>query len=268
MPPDPHFYVAHPGRAFNDFDRDGSAPVVIVSQATARRMWPGQPALHKRLHFATSPELREVVGVTKDVNFANIGEPPQMVAYIPFDQMYQPAAVLHIRTAGPPERMIAPVQAAVQSLNSEVSLVNPGSMNTVIGQALSAPRMIAALFGVFGLLGMTLAVIGVYGVMAYTVQRRTSEIGIRMAVGASPAKVIGMMMRESSVLALAGIALGICGALALTRTVADLLFETSPADPATYATVASLLAATALIAGAIPAWRASRIDPVTALRAE
>jgi len=138
----------------------------------------------------------------------------------------------------------------------------------VIGQALWAPRMAAALFGIFGLLGMSLAVIGVYGVMAYMVMQRTSEIGIRMAVGASPSKVVSMVMGESARLAAAGIALGICGALVLTRTVKSLLFQVSPNDPATYLIVAGLLAATALVAGGVPAWRASRIDPVKALRQE
>jgi predicted permease len=256
------------GRALNDFDRAASAPVLVVSEATARRMWPGQRVLGKRLRFATSPGLWEVVGVVKDVNISNIGEQPQMAAYLPFEQMYQPFVVLHVRTAGPPQLMIAPVQAALQQLNSELALINPGSVQTVMSQALWAPRMAATLFGIFGVLGMTLAVIGVYGVMAYTVLQRTSEIGIRMAVGASPSRVVSMLLKESASLAFAGIAIGICGALALNRTIEGLLFQVSATDPATYLTVAALLAATALIAGAVPAWRASRIDPVKALRVE
>jgi predicted permease len=256
------------GRGISEFDRADSAPVMVLSEATARLMWPGQRAIGKRLHFATAPELREVVGIVKDVAILNVGERPQMVTYFPFDQMYQPGVVLHVRTAGPPDNMIAPVQAAVQSLNSEMALINPGSMQQVMAQALWAPRMAATLFGVFGMLGMTLAVIGVYGVMAYTVLQRTSEIGIRMAVGASPGKVVNMMIGESARLALIGIAVGIGGALALTRKVESLLFQTSASDPATYAAVALLLAATAMIAGGVPAWRAARIDPVKALRQE
>ncbi len=256
------------GRALDDFDRAGATPVIVVSAATAHRMWPGQPAIGKRIRFATSPELWQVVGIAKDVAIANIGEQPQMASYVPFDQVYQPFVVLHVRTTGPPDLMIAPVQATIRRINSELSLVNPGSVQKVLSQALWAPRMAATLFGIFGLLGMTLAVIGVYGVMAYTVLQRTSEIGIRMAVGASPSRVVGMMMGESARLAFAGIAIGICGALALTRTIEGLLFQVSATDPATYLTVAALLAATALIAGAIPAWKASGIDPVKALRAE
>ena len=256
------------GRSFNDFDRLGSTRVTIVSQAFARRMWPGQPALGKRFRFATAPDLVEVVGVVKDHAILNIGETPQPAAWMPLDQVYQPTAVLHIRTAGPPENSIPAVIAAAQSLNSELALINPGTARQVVGQALWPARMAATLFGIFGLLGMTLAVIGVYGVMAYMVVQRTSEIGIRMAIGAKPRSVIAMVLSQSMQLAIAGIILGIAAAFALTRLVGNLLYNISPTDPVTFVTVALILAFTALAAGGIPAWRASRIDPVRALRQE
>ena len=256
------------GRQLNDFDRMTTSKVIVISQATARRLWPGQRAIGKRVHFATSSEYYEVVGIAKDSTVINIGEKPQLIAYMPFDQDYQPAAVLHVRTVGDPDRMIAPVTAAIQALNPELVPINPGSVHAVIAQALWAPRMAAILFGIFGLLGLVLAVIGVYGVMAYTVLQRTSEIGIRMAVGARQGNVVGMILGQSMKLALLGIALGACGAFAITGPVRSLLFDVSPTDPATFLCVAGILAATALIAGGIPAWRASRIDPVLALRQE
>jgi predicted permease len=256
------------GRDLSEFDRATSSKVVLFSEATARRLWPGQRAIGKRLYFATQNDLREVVGITKDTQVANLGEQPQMVAYVPYEQMYQPAVVLHVRTAGPPDRMIAPVQEAVLQMGPDLALLNPGGMEKVIGQALWAPRMAAALFGIFGLLGMALAVIGVYGVMAYMVLQRTSEIGIRMAVGASPTRVVRMMMSESARLAGVGIGVGLAGALMLTRLVGSLLFDVSPSDPIVYAGVVAVLGITALVAGAGPAWRASRIDPVRALRQE
>ena len=256
------------GRPLNALDRAGSARVAVISQATAKHVWPGQKALGKRFRYATSPDLYEVVGIAKDSTVFNIGETPQPIAYLPYDQSYQPFGVLHVRTQGDPLRILPATIAAMQSLNPELALVNPGSVRDVIGQALWAPRMAAALFGVFGLLGMTLAVIGVYGVMAFMVLQRTSEIGIRMAVGARSADVIRMVLGQSMRLAAAGIGIGILGALSLTRLVANLLFNVSPNDPVTFLSVASVLAATALIAGAIPAWRASRIDPVKALRQE
>ena len=247
------------GRQLNDFDRMTTSKVIVISQATARRLWPGQRAIGKRVHFATSSEYYEVVGIAKDSTVINIGEKPQLIAYMPFDQDYQPAAVLHVRTVGDPDRMIAPVTAAIQALNPELVPINPGSVHAVIAQALWAPRMAAILFGIFGLLGLVLAVIGVYGVMAYTVLQRTSEIGIRMAVGARQGNVVGMILGQSMKLALLGIALGACGAFAITGPVRSLLFDVSPTDPATFLCVAGILAATALIAGGIPAWRASRI---------
>lgn len=258
------------GRLLNQFDRAGTRHVAVISEAMAHRFWPGQKATGKRFHFATAAPggLIEVVGVVRQTTVINIGEVPQPVAYMPWEQDYQPFAVLAVRAAMPPERVLPSVTAAVQSLDPDLALLNPSTMQQVIGQALWAPRIAAALFGLFGLLGMVLAVIGVYGVMAYMVLQRTSEIGIRMAMGARAADVIGIVVGQSMRLAGAGIVAGLCAALALTRLLGNLLFNVSPNDPLTFAAVACLLAATALVAGGIPAWRAARIDPVRALRQE
>ncbi|PYT22393.1 MAG: hypothetical protein DMG57_35410 [Acidobacteria bacterium] len=187
---------------------------------------------------------------------------------MPFDQAYQPFAVMHVRTSTSPQHVLPSVMAAVQSLDPDLALLNPATVAEVIGQALWAPRFAAALFGVFGLLGMLLAMVGVYGVMAYMVLQRTSEIGLRMAMGANSSDLMHMVVGQSMRLAVAGIALGICVALALTRLVANLLFDVSPNDPATFLAVVGLLGLTALLAGGVPAWRATRIDPVSALRQE
>jgi predicted permease len=256
------------GRGINDFDRAQSRPVAVISESMARGVWPGQPALGRRFHSATGTDIYEVVGIVKDTTVFNIGEPPQPVVYLPFDQAYQPFAVVHVRTSTRPQNVLPAVMAAVQSLDSNLALLNPATIEDVIAQALWAPRFAAALFGVFGLLAMVLAVVGVYGVMAYMVLQRTSEIGIRMAMGADAGNVMRMVVGQSMRLALAGIALGVVVALGLTRLVANLLFDVSPNDPVTFGAVAVLLAGTALIAGGIPAWRAARIDPVTALRQE
>jgi putative ABC transport system permease protein len=256
------------GRGLNRFDRDGARRVAVISQAMGRRMWPGQPVLGKRFRFATSSDLYEVVGIAKNITVFTIGEPPQPVAYLPLDQAYQPFAVLHVQTSTAPQNVLPVVMAAVQSLDPDLALINPSTVGEVIGQALWAPRFAAALFGVFGLLGMLLAIVGVYGVMAYMVLQRTSEIGIRMAMGADSGDVMRMIVGQSMRLAAAGIAVGVCVALALTRLVANLLFDVSPNDPVTFLAVVFLLAATALFAGGIPAWRAARVDPVSALRQE
>ncbi len=254
------------GRVINAFDRAASKPVVVISEAMARDMWPGQDALGKRIHFATATGMWEVVGVVKNTTVIQVGEKPQPVAYFAFDQNYQSTAVVLVRTSVDPGRILPAAMAAVQSLDRDLALLNPATMGTRIRQALWAPQMAAALFGLFGLLSMVLAVIGVYGVMAYIVLQRTTEIGIRMALGAHPSDVLRMVVGHSMRLAVAGIVVGLCAAFALTRLVTDLLFDVSPNDPETYAIVAAVLAATALLAGGVPAWRASRIDPVSALR--
>ena len=254
------------GRVFDSNDRAGSRQVAVISQQMARLMWPGQDPLGRRFRFPTSSGLYEVVGVVRNISMFSIGEPPQPVVFLPVEQDYQPGEVLHVRTSTSPDLVLPAVQAAVQTLDPDLALLNPQTMRDIIGQALWAPRTAAGLFGVFGLLGMALAVIGVYGVMAYMVLQRTSEIGIRMAMGAPSGGVLRMFVGESLRLAAMGIGAGLCIALALTRMLGNLLFDVSPTDPLTFATVSLILAATALLAGLIPAWRAARIDPVTALR--
>ena len=256
------------GRDFNSFDREGSQRVVVVSDAMARRMWPGQSALGKRFRFATSPDLWEVVGVVKNTTIFNIGEAPQPVVYMPVEQEYRPVFVMHVRTAGDPQAVLPAALGAVQSLDPDLALVNPAPVGEVIGQALWAPRMAAGLFGGFGLLSLVLAVIGVYGVMAFMVLQRTNEIGVRIALGARPRDVTRMVVGESMRLAIAGIVVGTALALGLTRLVQNLLYDVSPSDPLTFVGVAAILALTGLVAGGIPAWRAARIDPVCALRCD
>ena len=255
------------GRVINSFDRVGLKPVAGVSEAMAHEMWPGQDAIGKRFHSPTGGNsMWEVVGVTKNTTVFQVGEKPQPITYFSFDQDYQAAAVMHIRAAGRPERILPAAMVAVQSLNRDLALLNPLTMQSVVAQALWPPHMAAALFGLFGLLSLALAVVGVYGVMAYLVLLRKTEIGVRMALGARSGDVLRMVLGQSFQLAIAGITLGVCVALALTRLLGNLLFDVSPHDPMTYAAVAVLLAATALLAAGLPAWRAARIDPVLALR--
>ncbi len=257
------------GRVIDSFDRAGSKRVAVISEAMAREMWPGQPAIGKRFHSPTDgADMWEVVGVTKNTTVFQVGEKPQPVAYFAFDQDYQSAMVMHVRTSVDPERVLPAAMAAVQSLDRDLALRNPSTMRTVIEQALWAPHMAAVLFGLFGALSVVLAVIGVYGVMAYMVLQRTTEIGVRIALGAHATDVLRMVVGHSMRLAAAGIVIGVCAALALTQLLGNLLFDVPPNDPATYLTVAAVLAATALLAGGIPAWRAARIDPVSALRQE
>jgi ABC-type antimicrobial peptide transport system permease subunit len=195
-----------------------------------------------------------------------IGEPPQPVTYLPLEQRFSTAVALDVRTESNPAAVLNAVLSRVQSLDSNLALTNASTIQDLLAQGLWAPRMGATLFGLFGLLGMLLASIGIYGVMAYMVAQRTNEIGIRMALGAQPGDVLRLVVGQGMRLVLAGIALGLACSFALSRLMRSLLFDVSPTDPVTFLTVSAILAAVALVAGWLPAIRASRIDPVLALR--
>jgi putative ABC transport system permease protein len=209
-----------------------------------------------------------VVGVVKSSTIFQVGEAPQPAAYFSFDQNYDPNAWVFVRTSIEPVQVLRSAVGAARSMDRDVAVLNPATMPEVVQQALWAPQMAAVLFGLFGLLSLMLAVIGVYGVMAFIVLQRTSEIGVRIALGAQPGDVLRMVMGQTVGLAAGGIAIGLCAALILTRLLNNLLYGVSPNDPGTFFAVPLLLAITALIAGSIPAWRAACIDPVNALRQE
>jgi putative ABC transport system permease protein len=256
------------GRLLSEFDGAKSAHVAVISEAMARHFWPGESALRKRFKFVTDTEYCEVVGVVRDAVVAALGEEPQPVAYLPLDQQVIAAVTLHVRTSSAPAALLPRVMASLQPLDQDLALTNAITIQDAMAQGLWAPRMGAALFGLFGLLGMTLASVGIYGVMAYLVTQRTNEIGIRMALGARPADVLGLVIGQSMRLVGAGIVLGLLGTLALTRLMSGLLFGVSPNDPVTFAAVSAVLASVSFLAGWLPASRASKIDPLVALRQE
>ncbi|MGD0435753.1 MAG: ABC transporter permease [Bryobacteraceae bacterium] len=254
------------GRMFSEFDRRDSAPVAVVNRALAQQFWPGQNPIGKRFRFVSDNVLHEVVGVVSNTAVLAIGEPPQPVTYLPLEQRFSTAVALDVRTESNPAAVLNAVLSRVQSLDSNLALTNASTIQDLLAQGLWAPRMGATLFGLFGLLGMLLASIGIYGVMAYMVAQRTNEIGIRMALGAQPGDVLRLVVGQGMRLVLAGIALGLACSFALSRLMRSLLFDVSPTDPVTFLTVSAILAAVALVAGWLPAIRASRIDPVLALR--
>ncbi len=256
------------GRGLTPFDRQGSARVAVVSQAMARHFWPGEQAIGKRFRFRIEQDYTQVVGVSANSVALAIGEQPQPIAYYPLDQRYQSAVALVVRTDANPATVMPGVLKQVQSLNSNMALTNPRTIQDDIAAGLWAPRMGAALFGIFGLLAMALASVGIYGVMAYNVAQRTNEIGIRMAMGARPGDVVSLVVGHGMRLALIGIAAGFLSGIAVTRLLENLLFNVRAYDPLTYASVSALIAAVAFVAGWLPARRAAHIDPVVALKGE
>jgi putative ABC transport system permease protein len=256
------------GREFTDSDRAGTKPVVIANEAMAKHFWPNENAIGKRFHFHGDPALREIVGVVHNTVENNIGEEPQPVAYLPLTQNYSPAVVMLVRTSGRPEAVISTVRSQVQQLDSNLALTNVQTIGELLSQGLWAPRMGAALLAVFGGLALVLAIIGVYGVLSYSVNQQTREIGIRMAMGAQTGRVLRLVIGQGMRLAAAGLVLGLLVAFAAMRVLGSLLFGVSAHDPLTFAAVSLVLALAAMLACYIPARRATKVDPIIALRYE
>ena len=251
---------------------DASRPnVVVVNQTLAERAWPHQDPLGKAIRLTTTGPLYTVVGVVKDVEQSQWGAAANSEFY--FAQLQNPEDIskyvtLVVRTSGDPLALAGAIQAQVWSLDRNLPIDDLASMQQVVDQAVWQPRFSTTLLGAFAALALVLAAIGIYGVMSFEVSRRTQEIGIRMALGARPADVLGSVLTAGGRLAALGTAIGMAGALALTRYMRTLLYQVSPTDLAALAGAAALLAAVALFAMWLPARRATRVDPVIALRSE
>ena len=207
-----------------------------------------------------------MIGVAKNSKYQTLGEDPAPAAYTPLEQDFSDAMILLIRTAGDPAAALGTAQREIRSLDAQVPLQNPFPMRELLQQSLWPARLAAILLGTVGALALTLASIGLYGVMAYAVTQRTREIGVRMAMGANRSQVLRMVLQQAMTLVAIGLVVGVGGALALARVVNRLLFGMSGIDPVTFAGVSLLLTLVDMLASAFPAWRASRLDPIRALR--
>ena len=256
------------GRVFTDADRKETTPVAVVNEAMVKRFWPDQDPIGKRFHFFGDPTLLQVVGVVRNSVVDTIGEEPVPLAYLPITQAYSPAVTIQVRTSGRPEPVISGVRAQIQQLDNNLAITGVQTIGEVMDQGLWAPRMGAALLGLFGGLALILAALGVYGVLSYSVNQQTREIGIRMAMGADRRNVLGLVIGQGLKLAAVGLVAGIAIALLLARQLSSLLFGVNAYDPLTFLSVATILMVVAFFACYIPALRATRVDPLTALRYE
>jgi predicted permease len=265
------------GRAFGPRDRPGAPRVAIVNEAMARRFWPRGAAIGRRFGFGPAANSRnlEIVAVVRDTRSVRLGDTPPPIAYLPVAQRPGVLYDVEVRLAGaaaaggaPPPRIGAELRHAIAEVAPELPVLSVISMGEQLERSLVRERAIARLTSFFGLLALLLAAIGLYGVMSYSVARRTSEIGLRMALGAVRGKVVGMVMRETAALVVAGVAAGTMAALAATRLLAGQLFGLRADDPATLGAAALAMIAVAFAAGFLPARRAADTDPMVALRHE
>jgi putative ABC transport system permease protein len=258
------------GRFFSDYDRDNSVPVVIISEAMARRFWPGENPIGQRLtptfHVEQGP--REIVGVVGDVKATGLDGDTSAMMYMPFKQAALPFMSFVVRTTANPESLVQPVSKAIYSLDKEQALTNVQTMEQVLRKSLSDRRFNMTLLLTFAGMALLLAAVGVYGVMNYTVTLRRRELGIRMALGANRSDVLRLVLGQGLTLTLIGVGAGLISAYALTRLMASLLYGVTATDYLTFGSVAAMLIAVGLAASYVPARRATKVNPTIALRAE
>jgi predicted permease len=260
------------GRDFTDQDNAEAKDVVVISEKTAQHFWPGQDPIGKRLKPGSSTsksEWREVVGIVKDVRQNDLIAPPKMQMYLSFRQLKDVAAnALVVRTTVEPMSLAGSVRNAIWSVDKDQTVADIDTMDHIVAKAVARQRFSMVLLAVFAALALLLASVGIYGVMSYSVAQRTREIGIRMALGARRADVLQMTVRQGLKLVGAGMILGLGAAFILTRVMATLLYGISATDPITFLGISLVLLAVAVLASYVPALRATKVDPITALRAQ
>jgi putative ABC transport system permease protein len=263
------------GRTFSDRDSRNGEPTVIVNQEFARKFFPNQDPIGRKIKMGGGEgpareryKTREIVGVVGDIRNGNLQQPPEATYYVPLPQLMWGTPTLIVRTAGDSSAIAGEIRKVLSSMDSEVPLYAVKTMDDYLALDLGRAKFQATLLSLFAGIALVLTAVGLYGVMAQAVAQRTHEIGVRMAMGASRESVRAMILQRGTFLTLAGTGLGILGALALARLIESLLYQTPPRDPLTYVGVCVVLSAVALVASYVPALRATKVDPMVALRYE
>ena len=258
------------GRLIAPADTETSAPIAVISEESAKRFWPGQDPIGQRIRIHVSmgkrePE-REVVGIVGDVKLRTLDAAVRPTVYVPHSQYSADGMTVFVRTSGTPLAMLPAVKSQLALIDREVALTSATTGDRMMAASVSQARFRMLMLGIFAGIALALASVGLYGVMAFSVTQRRTELGLRIALGAERADVLRLVMFQALPPVAAGIAAGLLGAAALTRAMSDLLFETNAFDPATFAAVAAILSAVALLACYIPARRATAVDPMIAMR--
>jgi predicted permease len=259
------------GRVFTAADLEKAPHVAIVNETMAKKFWPGQDVLGHRFRFTVGePTQWEVVGVVGDTKIKGITEEPTPFFFVPLEQSYMPMRTVHLRTSVPPESVLRQAIAEIQEIAPTLPITGARTLSEDLGgiNGYLFYKLGAQLTATMGLLGLILAIVGVYSVVSYAAVQRTHEIGIRVALGATQIDILKMVLGQSIVIVGVGIVVGLGISLAATRLVAGLLVGISPTDPVTFASVVALLTLVAIAACWLPAHRATRVNPLVALRHE
>jgi len=257
------------GRDFNNEDTKDSGPVVIISQTLAKRMFPNQDPIGKVIRSWRDDNMpRLIVGIVADIKVSSLQENTQGTAFVPHQQDPWGTIAYVVRTKGDPTQYVGPVRSTLAEMNRNIALANVSSMAAVHETAIAEPKFVMFLIAAFSALALALATIGLFGVIAYAVSQRTREIGIRLALGAQKSQILAMVMSRGIRITLFGLTLGVAGSLVLSRTLASVLFDVRPIDVGIYAVLFVVLGVTAMLATYVPALRATRVEPLKALRYE
>lgn len=254
------------GRGFTDADRENGLAVAVVNEKLAQDYWPDGDSLGKRIQLPGEMQMRQIVGVARTANYTNWGEPPQLCVYVPLKQNYMDTMILYVKSQGDPLQVIAPVVREVHAAAPLVTVMSPRTGRQIIDGGLFSARAGVVLLTVFGLLALGLASIGLYGIMAYSVNQRKREIGLRMALGAASGSVLRLILQQGMSLVATGVAIGLGASLVVGRLLSRMLYGVSASDPLSIGGAVLLLVLIALSACYLPARRASRVDPLVALR--